>query len=885
MTKTLTTCPYCGVGCGVEIDLDPASDPREARVRGDKAHPANLGKLCSKGSALAETLGPEGRLTTPLVDGRPSDWEHAMTRVVDGFRDVIARRGPEAVAFYVSGQLLTEDYYVANKLMKGFIGSANIDTNSRLCMSSAVAGYKRAFGADAVPGCYEDLEQADLVVLVGSNLAWCHPVLYQRLVKAKRARPELRVALIDPRETASADIADLHLPVNTGTDAILFSGLLVWLHRNGFADHDYVRDFTHGFDECLRMAGFYAPSPVAVAEHCGLAVDDVERLYRWFGETEKVVTVFSQGINQSSSGTDKVNAVINCHLLTGRIGRPGKGPFSITGQPNAMGGREVGALANQLAAHMDFEREDHRDLVARFWNAPNLASGPGLKAVDLFQRMEAGDIEAVWIIATNPAVSLPDVNQVRRALRRCELVVVSDCVRNDTTAHADILLPALTWGEKNGTVTNSERRISRQRPFLAPPGEAREDWRILCEFAQRLGFEGFDYDGPAAIFREHAALSGFENGGERDFDISALADIGDAEYDALLPFQWPMRQPGRGTQRLFGNGRFNTPSQRANFVALTPRPPGNLPDSDYPLILNTGRVRDQWHTMTRTGRSPRLAGHVTEPYAELNPDDALRLGIDDGELVQVGSRWGEAILRARVSTHQHRGHVFAPMHWNDQFASAARIGALVNPVLDPISGQPEFKHTPVRVVPYRPAWYGFLLTRCDLHPGNATYWTRTRRQGLWHYEIAGEEAPPDWAHCARDLLCAVGPDAEWSEMFDSAANRYRAARIVDGRLESCIFIGPDCHLPPRDWLVQLFAKDRLDQQERLRVLAGTPGKGQEDIGPIVCSCFGVGRNTLVKAIQAGATTPEALGERLQAGTNCGSCVPELRALIEETTRG
>ncbi len=885
MTTTHTTCPYCGVGCGVDVTLEAGADPREARVRGDKTHPANLGKLCSKGSALAETLGDEGRLLQPRVDGRPADWEQALTRVADGFREVIERRGPQAVAFYVSGQLLTEDYYVANKLMKGFIGSGNIDTNSRLCMSSSVAGHKRAFGADAVPGCYEDLEQADLVVLAGSNLAWCHPVLYQRLVRAKRARPSLRVVLIDPRETASADIADLHLALDSGTDAVLFSGLLVWLHRNGLGDPDYVRDFTQGFDECLRMASFYAPSPVAVAEHCGLPVERVERFYRWFGETRNTVTVYSQGINQSSSGSDKVNAIINCHLLSGRIGRPGMGPFSITGQPNAMGGREVGALANQLACHMDFEREDHRDLVARFWRAPNLAQGPGLKAVDLFHRMEAGDIEAVWIIATNPAVSLPDVNQVRRALERCGLVVVSDCVHNDTTPHADVLLPALTWGEKNGTVTNSERRISRQRPFLPPPGEAREDWRMLCDVARRLGFDGFDYDGPAAIFREYAALSGFENGGERDFDIAALADLDDGGYDALRPFQWPLRGDGKGARRLFGGGGFFTPSRRANFVALTPRPPGHLPDSDYPMVLNTGRVRDQWHTMTRTGRSPRLSGHVTEPYAELHPDDARRLGIDDGELVQVGSRWGEAIVRARVSPHQHRGHVFAPMHWNDQFASAARIGALVNPVLDPLSGQPEFKHTPVRVVPYRPVWHGFLLTRCDLRPDHATYWTRVRRQGLWHYELAGEEAPADWAHCARKLLCEAGGNAEWSEMFDSAANRYRAARIVDGRLESCIFIGPDYHLPPRDWLVRLFANERLSRPERQRVLAGTPGPGQKDIGPIVCSCFGVGRNTLVEAIRAGATTPEALGERLQAGTNCGSCVPELRVLIDEIARG
>ena len=881
LTTIKTTCPYCGVGCGVDVTLDPVISDQDIKVRGDKTHPANLGKLCSKGSALGETLGIEGRLLRPRVDGEIVAWDAALDRVANGFSEVIRAHGPDAVAFYVSGQLLSEDYYIANKLMKGFIGSGNIDTNSRLCMSSSVAGHKRAFGSDTVPGCYEDLELADLVILTGSNLAWCHPVIYQRLVKAKRARPGMRVVVIDPRETASCDIADLHLALNTGTDGILFSGLLVWLHQRGLANAGFVRDATHGFDEALRMAGFYAPSPIAVAEHCGLPVAAVERLYTWFGETEKTVTVYSQGINQSSSGTDKVNAIINCHLLTGRIGRPGMGPFSITGQPNAMGGREVGALANQLACHMDFERDDHVELVERFWRAPNMARRAGLKAVDLFRRMEAGEIKAVWIMATNPAVSLPDVNQVRRALRRCELVVVSDCVENDTTGHANVLLPAQTWGEKDGTVTNSERRISRQRRFASPPGEAQADWWIVQQVARRMGFDGFDYAGPADIFREYAALSGFENGGERDFDIAALAALDDAAYAAMAPLQWPLRSATLGVKRLFANGRFFTPSKRANFVAITPRPPGNLTSRDYPLVLNTGRVRDQWHTMTRTGRSPRLSGHVTEPYAELHPDDAFRLGIHDAELVQANSRWGEAILRARVSPHQHPGHVFVPMHWNDQFASAGRVGALVNAVLDPISGQPEFKHTPVRVVPYRPEWHGFLLTRCDLKPEHATYWTRARRQGLWHYELAGEEAPGDWASCARNMLCSARGEAEWSEMFDSAANHYRAARIIDGRLESCIFIGPDYRLPPRDWLVQLFAKDKLDQQERMRILAGTPGKGQEDIGPVVCSCFGVGRNTLEKAIRAGVDTPEALGEKLQAGTNCGSCVPELRVLIEE----
>ncbi len=888
MNKTVeTTCPYCGVGCGVEVTVLGGT---RVRVRGLADHPANRGKLCSKGSALAETVSHEGRLRYPRVDGRETGWDEALDTLAARFRAIIEEHGPDAVAFYVSGQLLTEDYYVANKLMKGFIGSANIDTNSRLCMSSAVAGHKRAFGADTVPGCYEDLELADLVVFAGSNAAWCHPVLYQRIVRARRERADgehpLRVVVIDPRRTATCDIADLHLPLRPGTDAVLFNGLFAWLHDQGYGDPLFVGEQCDGFEEALRIARWYAPSPVAVAEHCGLAVEQVETFYRWFARTPRTVTLFSQGVNQSSSGTDKVNAILNCHLFTGRIGLPGAGPFSLTGQPNAMGGREVGGLANQLAAHMDFEREEHVDLVERFWQAPGMARRPGLKAVEMFRALDEGRIRAIWIMGTNPAVSLPDSNRVRRALSRCPLVVVSDCVETDTTDFAHILLPAATWGEKEGTVTNSERRISRQRAFLEPPGEARPDWWILSRFAQRLGFAGFDYAGPHEIFREHARLSAFENGGERDFDLSGLQDIDRAAYDALEPVQWPVLAPGQGTARLLGRSGFYTPNRRARFVAVTPRPPAHLTDPDYPLVLNTGRVRDQWHTMTRTGRSPRLTGHVSEPYAELHPLDARERGIEDGCLVQLSSRWGEVIVRARVADSQQRGCIFVPMHWNDRFASAARADALVNPALDPVSGQPEFKHTPVRVVRYAPVWYGFVLTRREIVPEQATYWSRARREGLWHYELAGEEAPQDWAACARRMLIDdTGGQGDWAELFDTAASTYRAALFDGERLEACIFIGPDFRLPERDWLVRLFAEERLDPRQRQRVLAGTPGADQKDAGRIVCSCFSVGRNTLIEAIREGATTPEALGECLQAGTNCGSCVPELRALIADTVQG
>src|SRR5262245_17117092 len=594
-----TTCPYCGVGCGV---LARAAADGSVSVRGDPDHPANFGRLCSKGAALGETVDLEGRLLVPQIGDRRVGWDAALDLVADEFATAIAEHGPDSVAFYVSGQLLTEDYYVANKLMKGFIGSANIDTNSRLCMASAVAGYKRAFGADAVPNDYTDLEQAELIVLVGSNLAWCHPVLFQRVSAAKAANPKLRVVLIDPRRTQTADIADLHLQLRPGTDVVLFNGLLNYLRREDALDLEFLDAHTEGFGAALRCAKESAASIPSVASSCGLAEDDVLELYRWFARTPLTVTAFSQGVNQSTSGTDKVNAIVNVHLATGRIGKPGMGPFSLTGQPNAMGGREVGGLANQLAAHMDFS-PDNVERVARFWGAPRVAAQPGRKAVDLFDAVERGTVKAVWIMSTNPVVSMPDAERVRRALQGCELVVVSDCVSDtDTTRCAHVLLHAAAWGEKSGTVTNSERRISRQRSFLSPPSEAQPDWWIVAQVAKRMGFgTAFDYDGPAAIFREHARLSAFENGGERALDIGAVASLSDAEYDTLQPFQWPRPADVAAPPRLFADGRFFTASRKAQLVPTAPRAPARKPDADYPLVLNTGRVRDQWHTMTRTG--------------------------------------------------------------------------------------------------------------------------------------------------------------------------------------------------------------------------------------------------------------------------------------------
>ena len=694
-----TTCPYCGVGCGLKITPDGKGG---ADVVGDPDHPANRGRICSKGAALGETLSLEDRLLYPEVDGRRVSWDTALDTVADGFREIVTRHGPDAVAFYVSGQLLTEDYYAANKLIKGFLGTANIDTNSRLCMASSVAGHKRAFGSDTVPGLYEDFELADLVVLVGSNLAWCHPVLFQRLEAAKRARPAMRIVVVDPRRTETCDIADLHLGLRPGSDVALFNALLAELQRRGATARRFVDKHTVGMDDALIAAR------ASDVDQCDLSKADLETFFDWFAKTEKTVTLYSQGVNQSSAGVDKVNALINCHLLTGRIGRPGMGPFSITGQPNAMGGREVGALSNTLAAHMDFALEDV-GRVGRFWNTNRVPRKAGLKAVELFEAVRAGRVKAVWIMATNPVASLPNADAVREALAACELSIVSEAIRaSDTVDACRVRLPALAWAEKNGTVTNSERGISRQRAFLPPPGEARQDWWIIAEVARRLGHgEEFAWKGAADIFREHASLSAFENEGQRDFDIGAYADIDDSAYDSLKPFVWPARKGAPSKTRFFAEGGFFHSDGRARFIATAAREPVHAPSGDWPIRLNTGRVRDQWHTMTRTAKSPRLAGHRPEPTIELNAIDATQRGLQDGDIAEVTSAWGRAALRVHLSTALRQGEAFAPMHWTAQLSRAGRINAAVNPAVDPISGQPELKHTPVEIrrVAVAVAWH------------------------------------------------------------------------------------------------------------------------------------------------------------------------------------
>lgn len=885
-----TTCPYCGVGCGVLAQVDESG---VVQVSGDPEHPANRGSLCSKGTALAETTYHAERLLYPEIAGQQVGWEQALNAVAGRFNAIIREHGPDAVAFYVSGQLLTEDYYVANKLMKGFIGSANIDTNSRLCMSSAVAGYKRAFGEDAVPCCYDDIDRARLILLVGSNAAWCHPVLFQRIARARKANGDLQVVLLDPRRTQTASIADVHLALKPGSDAVFFNGLLAWLASQDEGNAMFTGQFTSGLPEALAAAADSAPDIASVAAQCELDATEVEQVYRLFARNDRTLTLFSQGVNQSSSGVDKVNSIINCHLFTGRIGRPGMGPFSLTGQPNAMGGREVGGLSNQLAAHMELGDAAARQRVQRFWQAPKMADRPGLMAVDLFDAITRGEVKAVWIMATNPVVSLPDADKVRAALQQCELVVLSDCVaETDTAALADIRLPAMTWGERDGTVTNSERCISRQRPFLRAPGLARPDWWIITEVARRMGFaDAFDYRGPADVFSEHAALSGVDNdageGLRRQFDISALADISAAGYDALEPLRWPLQrtqaaQPPAETARLFSDGRFSTADGKARFVALQPRPPASQVSEAFPFVLNTGRVRDHWHTMTRTGMSPRLSSHVIEPYVEIHPDDALTTGVADAELAQVSSPRGASVfVRVRVSDKQRRGSLFVPMHWNDHFSSQARVGSLVRAVVDPISGQPESKHSVAAIAPCQARWYGFLISRRRPELAYSRYWTRSRGRGLWRYELAGQAMPEDWPQHARQLLGDLAQPGEWVEFHDPAQSHYRVALLTKGRLDACLFVDRTPMLPPRDWLIGLFQQPQLSAAERSAILTGEPPAAVANTGRVVCSCFNVGEVTLLEAIREhGLSEVEQIGERLAAGSNCGSCKPELAELIE-----
>jgi assimilatory nitrate reductase catalytic subunit len=861
LPETRSTCPYCGVGCGVLLRPD-AQDG--LAVRGDPDHPANFGRLCSKGSALAETIGLENRLLRPTVDGAETGWDTALQLVADRFADTVARHGPDSVAFYVSGQLLTEDYYVANKLMKGFIGSANIDTNSRLCMASSVAGHKRAFGTDTVPGTYEDIDEADLIVLVGSNLAWCHPVLHQRVLAAKKARGT-RLVVVDPRRTASCEEADMHLALQPGSDVALFNRLLADIYDSGALDPKCLEQ-TNGFEAALKAAQADDSSVT------GLTEDQIHAFCQLWIRTQKVVTIYSQGVNQSISGSDKVNAILNCHLATGRIGKPGCGPFSVTGQPNAMGGREVGGLANMLACHLDLENPDHRTAVRTFWQVPSVPEAPGLKAVDMFRAVGDGRIKALWIIHTNPAVSMPESATVRAAIASCPFTVVSDITaRTDTARLADVLLPATAWAEKDGTVTNSDRTISRQRSVLPAPGQARADWDILAELGRRMGFgPAFDYANPAEIFREYAALSGIAGQFGRDFDISALADLSDADYDALAPTRWPVSAQRQGG-RFFGDGVFFHPDRKARLIPVTHKAPAAIVSEDTPFRLNTGRLRDQWHTMTRTALSPRLSAHLPEPFLDIHPVDAKARALAPADLVQVTNAHGHAILRVRITDAVQPGQVFAPIHWTAETAPSARIDDLVTAATDPVSGQPESKASTVQLTRYDAAWYGFAVSRGPMRL-TSPYWALARTTQGFRAELAGKKPVADWEAEAKRLFNA--PETTATTMIDTKRGTARVVLYSEATMIAALFIAPKPVAVMRDYLASLPGSDAID------VITGHLPASMPNPGPVLCSCFGTGVNTIVEAIETGGLiSVDQIGAALGAGTNCGSCRPELADLL------
>lgn len=872
-----STCPYCGVGCGVIAQPDGKGG---AAIIGDPEHPANFGRLCSKGSALGETFGLASRLLAPHIGNKQVNWNTALDHVASALGQVSQQHGAGAIAFYLSGQLLTEDYYVANKFAKGFIGTPHVDTNSRLCMASSVAGHKRAFGADIVPGNYEDLDEADLVVLVGSNAAWCHPILYQRMQKARTARGA-KVVNIDPRQTATSEGADLQLSIASGSDTCLWNGLFAWLVDNGAADIDYIEKHTSGFADALSAARASAGSIDKVALHTGLSAADVQAFYELWARTPRVVTCYSQGVNQSVSGTDKVNAIINCHLATGRISKPGMGPFSLTGQPNAMGGREVGGLANMLAAHMGFSPSE-RDIVGRFWNAPRLVTGEGYKAVEMFDAVERGEIKALWVIGTNPAVSLPNADRARHALAKLDLLVVSEVVHTtDTLSAATVRLPALGWGEKDGTVTNSERRISRQRAFLEGTGDARPDWWMLSRVAERLGWGSqFPYTSAAEIFAEHAALTEFENGGKRVLDLGGLSNISSADYDALVPVQWPIGTDRQGTDRIFSDGNFATADQRARFVAVRRQAPADATTDAWPILLNTGRIRDQWHTMTRTGLVARLTSHISEPYAEINPIDANSFGISDKGLVRIESLHGAAIVRAIVTDRVSAGTAFAPIHWSDTNSSAARIGALVHADVDKISGQPDLKATPVRLSPVDAMFVGYLLSvneaiAPELKQQDVVYWSRAAIKNGFITTFAIDGA----IESARSIAHALLPAGVRMTFSDDAAGQMRTAAIVNGSVEGIVMLGDSALEAPGEWLKGILKRADLTVAERRGLLAGRMPHGVAADGPIVCVCHQVSATAISATIGAGCDTAEAVGKACQAGTNCGSCLPEINRML------
>lgn len=930
MKETRSTCPYCGVGCGVIIESDGA---QITGVRGDPEHPANFGRLCTKGSTLHLTASAavtmQTRLLRPMQRAtrgsapEPTSWDGALDLAVEKFAQVIRDHGPDAVGFYVSGQLLTEDYYVFNKLAKGLIGTNNIDTNSRLCMSSAVAGYKKTLGADAPPACYDDLQFADCLFIVGSNTAWAHPILFRRIEDAKAANPALKIIVADPRRTDTVEIADLFLPIQPGTDVMLFNGMLHLMLWEGWTDARYIAEHTSGFDAL--KATVRDCTPDRVAQVCGIAKDDLLQAARLFATSAATLSLYCQGLNQSSSGTAKNAALINLHLATAQIGKPGAGPFSLTGQPNAMGGREVGGLANLLSAHRDLANPAHRAEVAALWGVPEVPQKPGKTAVEMFQAAADGEIRALWIACTNPAQSMPDQATVRRALERCEFVVVQEAFSTTSTCDfADLLLPATTWGEKEGTVTNSERRISRVRPAVTAPGQARDDWAIGVAFARRLearlartGAPNtlFPYGDAESVWNEHR-----ESTRGRDLDITGMS------YAMLeaAPQQWPLREgEATGRARLYEDGVFPTADGRARFVDTPYKPVAEAREARYPFSLNTGRLRDQWHGMSRTGTLGRLFGHVAEPSVQMHPQDMARRQLAEGDLVHVTSRRGSIVLPVAASAEVGLSQAFIAMHWGGEYLSGssstgerlAGVNALTTPSYCPDSKQPELKHTAVKILKAELPWsllaaawlpqdaaldtagvlrglmQSFPFASCvPFGAGAALEGSAPERTGIL-FRAAAYEAPPDAVLARIESLLALG-GSDTLRYADARRGQRRAVRLVrdgeDARLEGFL-LGGDTRAEA--WIKALL-QDRLPAQaygrQLLRPGAAAPA-GVAARGKVICSCLGVTQTAIEAQLATGSGDEHqrlaGLQGALKCGSNCGSCLPELKRMVRAAAAG
>jgi ferredoxin-nitrate reductase len=725
-TKTL--CPYCGVGCGLEVsppavpgkpvNRDKAGTPIW-QVKGDRAHPSSQGMVCVKGATVSEALHKD-RLRHPMLRDsldepfRQVSWDEALHAIVSRIQIVRATQGESAICLYGSGQFQTEDYYVAQKLIKGCLGTNNFDANSRLCMSSAVSGYIQSFGADGPPCCYEDLDETDCAFLIGTNTAECHPIIFNRFRRHHKHNHRVKLIVVDPRRTATAKDADLYLPIKPGTDIDLLNGIAYLLWSWDDLDPDYIANHTNGFEAFVEIIRQYPPA--VVADRCGIAEADLIKAAHLWGRSQRVLSLWSMGMNQSSEGTAKVCALINLHLMTGQIGKPGAGPFSLTGQPNAMGGREAGGLSHLLPGYRLVTNPADRAAVESFWGLPagRISPEPGRTAWEMITGLETGDVGLLWVAATNPAVSMPDLVRTKAALRRSPFTVYQDCYNpTEMVDYAHVLLPAAQWSEKTGTMTNSERRITLCAKFRAPEGEARADWEIFAEVGRRLGFgREFAFNDSGEVFAEFVRLTKGQ-----PCDQSGLS------HDRLHregPLQWPcsltdgQKQQSRTdpfgvsaspaklaipSSRLYTDHRFHTPDGRARFVACHSRGLAEPPDSNYPFVLTTGRLYGHWHTQSRTGRIDKIRQMHPHPFIEVHPKDADKLGVTTDDVLEVRSRRGMARFPVLVTQAIAPGTVFVPMHWGSLWADNAEANALTHDAACPSSKQPELKACAVQLVP------------------------------------------------------------------------------------------------------------------------------------------------------------------------------------------